>query len=547
MIILNIRTVFLDLPIQKGRKNRKQRRKKNEKNTNHVALNDSNCKCKFKFGVSEHFSSAIDSHRSDIQMNQSSAKVNQTLFQDLLSEFPDTDTNDFQVENSIIHQLQNGFESNYNDVLKYENKKLVAIPETFRLTSKAISLSINGLESRIKAERAKQGQPQYVTKQIEKMENVLKNMKGDVAENKVYSALRKLWNGKRGILIHSFKPENVLAPLTKRAKAQRDSAKQLECTALEEILARQLNIDIDDEANEIEKSIRQEYHGKKKITSKQLLDFLEKEIRDKKKCNTLTSIVEKMSKNMNQKNYDFDEVRQLISVALTHHFFRPDGELDYLAALPDNKLILNIEVKYQISKRCGQARKLLSNAASQTSRNEKYLARILAPMLSQGWRLVKVAAILPGTLERHDLCDYCKKFVITSKSLETIENWWEQTMLDNNYGSPSSYKEFLNFVELAAPAVMTSQSSVWTRITGSKNKLPISAGHTINEPPVLKRGKFGKKARQNLQINKKFDEALERVHDAEKILFFSSSQLDILTSSHFLCVVLWGDYGTGKL
>ena len=117
MIILNIRTIyFLDLPIQKGRKYRKQRRKKNEKNTNHVALNDSNCKCKFKFGVSEHFSSAIDSHRSDIQVNQSSAKVNQTLFQDLLSEFPDTDTNDFQVENSIIHQLQNGFESNYNDV-----------------------------------------------------------------------------------------------------------------------------------------------------------------------------------------------------------------------------------------------------------------------------------------------------------------------------------------------------------------------------------------------------------------------------------------------
>ena len=67
---------------------------------------------------------------------------------------------------------------------------------------------------------------QYVTKQIEKMENVLKNMKGDVAENKVYSALRKLWNGKRGILIHSFKPENVLAPLTKRAKPQRTTHKK---------------------------------------------------------------------------------------------------------------------------------------------------------------------------------------------------------------------------------------------------------------------------------------------------------------------------------
>ena len=100
-------------------------------------------------------------------------------------------------------------------------------------------------------------------------------------------------------------------------------------------------------------------------------------------------------------------------------------------------------------------------------------------------------------------------------------------------------------MELVAPSKITSNLSAWTRITGKKCQGPINAGHTLNEkPPTTKKGKSqqGKRSKNN----EEFDKALTRVHDAEKLLFFSSRQLDILSSSLFSKIILWGDYGTGK-
>ena len=167
-------------------------------------------------GVSEHFSRSLPLSSPSLQVSQSSVRGKHVAFQDLLKRFPATDANNAKLlpdENKSIDDLKNGFESRFKDVVNHQKLNLTAIPERFRLSEKAISLSIHGLEQRIKTERSKQGQSRYVSEQIDKMENIVKNMKGDVAENQVYSALRKLWNGKRGVLIHSFKPEDVLAPL----------------------------------------------------------------------------------------------------------------------------------------------------------------------------------------------------------------------------------------------------------------------------------------------------------------------------------------------
>ena len=43
------------------------------------------------------------------------------------------------------------------------------------------------------------------------------------------------------------------------------------------------------------------------------------------------------------------------------------------------------------------------------------------------------------------------------------------------------------------------------------------------------------------------DEALFKYHDAQKVLFFSKCQMALLDVSYYLNVILWGDYGTGKL
>ena len=89
------------------------------------------------------------------------------------------------------------------------------------------------------------------------MENVIKNIKGDAAENQVYSAFTKLWHGKRGVLLHSFKPENVLSPLTKRANAQRDTSTDLTYTSLETKISEIFGIEIEAEAKSIISKIKQ--------------------------------------------------------------------------------------------------------------------------------------------------------------------------------------------------------------------------------------------------------------------------------------------------
>ena len=158
-------------------------------------------------------------------------------------------------------------------------------------------------------------------------------------------------------------------------------------------------------------------------------------------------------------DYTFDEAEQVICIGLTHHYFTPHGELDFLAALPDERLIFNIEVKQQISGNPRNAKKLLKDASSQMKRNEQYISRVFAPLLSKGWKLVKVAVVLPGTVREGDICNHCRKFLIDENSLVNLETWWKQTSLENTRGYPNSYDEFLRVMELAVPTKITSKLS----------------------------------------------------------------------------------------
>ena len=136
--------------------------------------------------------------------------------------------------------------------------------------------------------------------------------------------------------------------------------------------------------------------------------------------------------------------------------------------------------------------------------------------------------------------------MIDKSTLDYLDAWWKQSCLENTQKSQTTYKQFLRVIELVAPTKITSKLSAWTRITGTKCKGAINAGHTKNEPPpICSKGKSkqGKRSKNYAEL----DKALARVHDAEKLLFFSSRQLDILSSSVFSKIILWGDYGTGKL
>ena len=69
------------------------------------------------------------------------------------------------------------------------------------------------------------------------MQNVIHTYEGNVAEHKVYTALTKLWHGKRGVILHSFKPERFLSRLTERTKSQRNGCTDIQFTKLERKLS----------------------------------------------------------------------------------------------------------------------------------------------------------------------------------------------------------------------------------------------------------------------------------------------------------------------
>ena len=498
-------------------------------------------------GASEFFKNTILKASSKSKPPQSASSNRHVVLDDLLTMFPEKDANNkklFPAENEIVKEMKKGFESQYQDVVNGQKWNLTAIPERFQY-GKEGSLSIGGLQQRIHEEKNNRTQSQYTHDEITKMENAIKNITGEAAENQVYSAFTKLWHGKRGALLHSVKPENVLSPLTKRAKAQRDTAKDLNFTQLEEKLKVVFNINITNETNKIVSDIMKTHPNVNSLGVEVLIQAIKTNVADKKKCDVIIQILKKMGKNMVRHDFNFSEIEQVVSLGLLHDSARPDGELDYLAALPDEKLLLNIEVKYQIISKDGQAKKLLMNAAAQTQRSEQYISRVFGPLFSQGWRLVKIAVVCGGTLTDGDRCDHCNRFILTDRELNNIEAWWKQTGLEDTRGDPSAYKEFLKFLELVACSICTTTHlSPWTRITGTKNQLPITAGHTPHEPPRLGRGKFGTKTATNTKLT--LEEAISKVHDADKVLFFSACQLTVLSAPNFLNVILWGDYGTGK-
>ena len=86
-----------------------------------------------------------------------------------------------------------------------------------------------------------------------------------------------------------------------------------------------------------------------------------------------------MGKNCKLNDYTFDETETFCR--LLHQELRPAGELDNLVSLPDEILLCNIDVKYQLSGYDKQSKGLFTDASDQTKRAKFYLLNVFAPFL----------------------------------------------------------------------------------------------------------------------------------------------------------------------
>ena len=128
---------------------------------------------------------------------------------------------------------------------------------------------------------------------------------------------------------------------------------------------------------------------------------------------------------LNGKSHAFGDVKNSLKQILYELFIKPPGEWDFLVILSSLKILLNIEVKQQDDNLKSRDRKNLNNslksASHQCEDHSDYAARVFTPYLGPDWQFVKVAAILPGTLDHDSICDHCDQFIITGKSEEEIQ------------------------------------------------------------------------------------------------------------------------------
>ena len=483
----------------------------------------------------------------------------------LLKQFGEKDSNGdniFEDEHWAIQQIQKSLEAQYSDVFDGKQKGLTVIPSRFHY-SKDGSLSIGGLESRIAEEKRKMANKEsseYTQQEIKKMESIIHGYEGDAAEHKVLSALTRLWYGKRGLLLHSFKPEHILRTLTTRAKSQRNCSKELKFTKLEDKLSEVLGINTKDETSNIIRKIKQLYPTKNTLTVEELSTLVqnanEEKFKDDEKIKHLKSTFESMSRNLGKSLFTMEEAEELVSIALFHWYLSPAGECDFVSCILDERTIYVIEVKYQRTNNLRAARTLLKEASRQTRRTENFLTQIFAPFFNEDWRMVKLVCVLPGTLDLDSSCNECTNCVITDESINDIEVRLRQMLPPSNSKISISDEEgFLNFFELTVASISTgTYPSVWKTVVGSQAHQPITAGYTKMQSSVIGKGCFNNKKKKKFQNSSQIasnntislDDAIHRAHDAGKLLFFSSMQLGLLNTSQILSLLLWGDYGTGK-
>ena len=205
---------------------------------------DNQCTCHRKLGSSETFKQQLSKQTTTINKAVNTYNVMDNLKNIFTDIDQATGKNKFDTEYKLVHTMQKRLQSEYQDLFNGTINEFVSIPETFKY-EKDISISIQGLEDRIAVEK-NQGQEAYGFKpsEITKMENELKNMKGEVAESLVQSKLKQFFAKNRGVLFHSFHPESILQPLVERATAQRKNTNSLTLTALECKLTQALNINM---------------------------------------------------------------------------------------------------------------------------------------------------------------------------------------------------------------------------------------------------------------------------------------------------------------
>ena len=383
-----------------------------------------------------------------------------------------------------------------------------------------------------------------VENQLKAMKKFIQKIKPQQAEAEIINQLSSLFFNQRGLLLHSLKMDTFLQIFTDEAKRYRKKHNPgFELTPLENQIANAINLtpmELEDAAKNITEQLIKYNDGKNKLT------FSGKEIYSAiNRCdfwheNLKTRAKRKFDGKM---KYSLQDIKNAIKLSRFEHEAKHPGEVDVLGILPDIELIMQIEVKCDLKTNSAEKNNLnLKSAAKQLQKYSNHIARVHGPVLTENWKYLKVAAILPnvGNLER--VCNHCRRFIITTDVMENkgLPIWWKEigildTKVETSNSKERFYEDFLNLfnrlVNLTAISRQKATFNAWKEVQG-ENRQNIIAGIT----PSL----------DQTDSSLRFQDVINRPMDISKLLYFNPEQMFLLSAKELNRVVLFADYGCGK-
>ena len=384
-----------------------------------------------------------------------------------------------------------------------------------------------------------------IENQLKAIKKFIHTVKPQQAESEIINQLSSLFFNHRGLLLHSLKLDSFLQIFTDEAKRHRKKRNPgFELTKLEHQIANALNLsetELKEMANQVVnlliKASGEKYSSV--FTRNQIYNAIglcqywheDLKVRAKRKFD-------------GQAKYKLNDIKNAIKLSRYEHESKYPGEVDLLTILPDLELIMQVEVKCDIKGSTADKNNFnLKSAAKQLQRYSNHISRVHGPVLNENWKYLKVAAILPNVGDMERVCSHCKRFIITHDVIEQkgLPIWWKELELPENHINKNSskdqfYLEFLHLfnrlVNLTAISRQKSVFTAWKEVQGD-NRNNIVAGIT---PP------------QDSNISSfRFQDIIKRPMDESKLLYFNPEQMFLLSTKGLNRVVLFADYGCGRI
>ena len=446
----------------------------------------------------------------------------------------------------------------YPDILDGSKKTMSLFPEKFDYDSR-VKLHNPVLVELLEEMKRTQ-------KDFKDIENFIRLIKPQAAEELVFSGLSKFFYNQRGMFLHSLKLDQYLkifVDLSMQGRKSKPADRPL--TAFEErmkeafrISEESLNKPGDEVIGALQKSQASEVDAPSStIVPDPTKTFLGSDI--------IKALIDTKQKGFGQRKFNDDDryteeqIRSILRVSKFEMDIKFPGENDFLTVLADLKLFVCLEVKCQVDTKGKEAKVSqnsqlqslpnldgnLQSAAKQLKKVAYQFAKLHAPILSRGWKFLKVAGVFPHVINTQKLCGHCRKWIITEDIIKTpggLQKWWEKTGILEQLGKidekmkREGYEEYLilfnRYINLSRIGLQkVTLPSTWEHIQGS-NAPYISAGYTSAPAGSSSNDLLG------------FKNAKTRPTDAFKVLCFEPDQQEILTTVIprivFLC-----DFGSG--